>query len=286
MDQCVVRSLLDRVRTHGNLRLFCKGGFWLIFALAVILSDSFKFASAQEYLLGADDVIKITVFQQPDLSITDRITKSGTINFPLVGEIPVAGLSTSGAEALIADRLRVGGFVKKPQVSISVETFRSQNVSVLGEVKKPGKYAIEGSSSVVDLLALAGGTTETAHDRLTVIKTENGASKRYEVDLLQLYLGDLKHNLSVSDGDFITVPRMQVFYIYGEVARPNQYRLDRDMTVMQALAVAGGLTQRATQRGIEISRRVGGGGALQTKPAGLEDVVQANDVIFVKESLF
>lgn len=240
---------------------------------------------AQDYRLGIGDVVKVVVFQQPDLNISDRINNSGGVNFPLIGEVQIVGLTTTAAEAAIAERLRAGGFVKRPQVSVSVETFRSQNVSVLGEVKKPGKYAIEGTSTVVDMLALAGGTSETAHDRLTVIRSEKGTTKRYEVDLLQLHLGDLKQNLTVGDGDFITVPKMQIFYIYGEVSRPNQYRLERDMTVMQALAVAGGLTQRATQRGIEISKRTPSG-STEVKSAGLNDVVQANDVIYVKESLF
>jgi polysaccharide export outer membrane protein len=170
---------------------------------------------------------------------------------------------------------------------VVVLQFKAMQVSVLGQVNKPGRYPLEQSKNrLTEVVALAGGVTPLAADVVTLVTTDNGKEKKISVDLPELLRsGDLARDAVIKNGDIIFVDRYPVFYIYGEVQRPGQYRLERGMTVMQALAVGGGLTLRGTERGLRISRRDRSGavGSQDTKP---DDAVLADDVIFVRESMF
>lgn len=249
-------------------------------------------AAKGEYRLRPGDVVKITVFDHADLSTTARISDTGKIEFPLVGEIAIARLTTQQASRYIAVALQSGGYLRQPRVTVNIESIRSHLVSILGEVNKPGKYPIrnpEGDDvrTVSDLLALAGGPKESAADYLTVIQhTAAGKPVYQRVDLIALLRrGDATQDLSIKDGDIVYVPRMDMFYIYGEVQKPGGYRLERGMTLMQALAVGGGLTPRGTQRGIEVRRR-DAKGKLETIEPSLEARLRPDDVVYVKESWF
>jgi len=237
--------------------------------------------------LGEGDSIRITVFQNPDLTTETRISERGTITFPLVGEISLAGLTPVGAEARIAEHLIKGKFVLKPQVSLNVVRVRSRQVSVLGQVARPGRYPLDDTSSnLTDILALAGGISPTGDDSVTVMVTRNGKTSKLEINVPTMYrTGDLSRNLELQNGDTIFVQRAPVFYIYGEVQRAGVYRLEPLMTVMQALSVGGGVTQRGTDRGLKIRRKTGDG-KFQAIDAHLTDPVQPDDVIYVRESLF
>ncbi len=236
--------------------------------------------------LGEGDSIRITVFQNPDLTTETRISERGTITFPLVGEISLAGLTPVDAEARIADKLIKGKFVLKPQVSLNVIRVRSRQVSVLGHVARPGRYPLDDTSSnLTDILALAGGVSPTGDDNVTVMVTRDGKTAKLEINVPTMYrTGDLSRNLQLENGDTIFVQRAPVFYIYGEVQRAGSYRLEQGMTVMQALSVGGGVTPRGTDRGVKIRRKTGDG--TQAIDARLIDPVQADDVIYVRESLF
>lgn len=244
-------------------------------------------AVAKDYVLGAGDVVRITVYEHVDLSTVARVSQTGSINFPLVGEVFIAGLVERAAELKLGELLQKGGFVKSPQVSLIVEQYRSQQVSVLGEVNKPGMYAIERGNRLMDLLAMAGGVNSSGGERAILIKKAGKKGQdRHPIDLFQLLQkGEMTQNVEVGDGDIIYIPRMDVFYIYGEAQRPGSYRLQRNMTVMQALSMGGGLTPRGTQRGIQIKRK-DASGALTTINADLSDVLIPDDVIYIKESLF
>lgn len=248
--------------------------------------------AAQEYVLTTGDVVRVTVYDNPDLTTVARINEAGRISFPLIGEVSIAQLNAVDAGTRIASMLRKGGFIKNPQVNLFVERFHSPLVSILGEVQKPGKYQArdpetEDVKTVSDLLVLAGGLKETAANYLTVIKKQKGGKSVYQqVDLTALlHRGDMSQNLPVNEGDVVFVPRMDMFYIYGEVQKPGSYRLERDMTVMQALAVGGGLTPRGTQRGIVIKRR-DAEGKVRSYRSKLPDKLQPDDVVYVKESWF
>src|SRR5882672_10929850 len=236
--------------------------------------------------LGEGDSIRITVFQNPDLTTETRISERGTITFPLVGEIALAGLAPVDAEARIADKLIKGKFVLKPQVSLNVIRVRSRQVSVLGQVARPGRYPLDDTSSnLTDILALAGGVSPTGDDNVTVMVTRDGKTAKLEINVPTMYrTGDLSRNLQLENGDTIFVQRAPVFYIYGEVQRAGSYRLEQGMTVMQALSVGGGVTPRGADRGVKIRRKTGDG--TQAVDARLTDPVRPDDVIYIRESLF
>jgi polysaccharide export outer membrane protein len=237
--------------------------------------------------LGEGDSIRITVFQNPDLTTETRISERGTITFPLVGEISLAGLAPVDAEARIADKLIKGKFVLKPQVSLNVIRVRSRQVSVLGQVARPGRYPLDDTSSnLTDILALAGGVSPTGDDNVTVMVRRNGKTAKLEINVPTMYrTGDLSRNLQLENGDTIFVQRAPVFYIYGEVQRAGSYRLEQAMTVMQALSLGGGVTPRGTDRGLKIRRKTADG-TFRAIDASLTDPVQPDDVIYVRESLF
>ena len=244
-------------------------------------------ADPADYALGPGDVVKITVFQNPDLTTETRVSEAGTVTFPLVGQVSAAGQSTAQLERAIVQKLRDGGFVNRPQVNAVVLQFRALQVSVLGQVNKPGRYPLEQSKNrLTEVVALAGGVTPLAADVVTLVTTDNGKEKKISVDLPELLRsGDLSRDAVIKNGDIVFVDRYPVFYIYGEVQRPGQYRLERGMTVMQALAVGGGLTLRGTERGLRISRR-DRNGAVASQDAKADEAVLADDVIFVRESMF
>jgi polysaccharide export outer membrane protein len=237
--------------------------------------------------LGAGDNLRITVFQNPDLTTETRISERGTIVFPLIGEIALAGQTPAQGGARIAEQLKKKDFIKNPQVSVSVLQVRSRQVSVLGHVARPGRYALDDTSSrLTDILALAGGIGPAGDDMVTVIATRGGKVQKLEIDVPGMYrTGDMSQNIEVENGDTIFVQRAPVFYIYGEVQRAGAYRLEPDMVVMRALSLGGGLTPRGTDRGLKIHRRLPDG-AVHKLDAKLTDTVQPDDVIYVRESLF
>jgi polysaccharide biosynthesis/export protein len=240
-----------------------------------------------EYRLGSGDVVRINVYQNPDLTLETRITEAGVVSYPLLGSIRIGGLSVTAAEKLIADGLRNGNFVKQPQVTIVVLQIRGNQVSVLGQVNRPGRYPIEvADMKLTDMLANAGGIATSGADLVVLTGTRNGQPYRLEVDLPTVFsAAGGSNNVVVQNGDTLWVDRQPLVYIYGEVQRPGPMRLERGMTVMQALATGGGLTQRGTQKGIRVHRRSPDGKTQIVEPQ-LDDKAQDGDVVFVRESLF
>lgn len=256
---------------------------WIMAALMLL---TFGFANAAD-TLGPGDVIKVSVYGNPDMAIETRISDSGSITFPLIGQVTVGGLSVAAAEKKIGSMLESGGYLKKPAVTINVTTIQSQQVSVLGQVNRPGRYPLEGGKrSLMDLLAQAGGIAQDGGDLVNVIRTRNGQTTTEQVDVIQMVrTGQMNKDYDLAANDVIYVERAPRFYIYGEVQRPGQFRLERGMTVTQALSAGGGLTLRGTERGLEIKRRDPNGG-LRTITAKQDDLIQTDDVVYVKESWF
>ena len=237
--------------------------------------------------LGIGDVITIQVYGQPDLSTTTLISDDGTVGVPLAGPVKVAGLSPAAAADAVAHALKDGQFLVNPQVTITTLQFRSQQVSVLGEVRTPGRYPIESRMTVLDLLALAGGTTQNGDNVVSLLRpAADGSVTRYSIDLLSLSSPDQPlSSLAPQAGDIVFVPRAPQFYIYGEVQGPNMYRLEPGMTLVQAISRAGGLTAKGTSSRVEITRHNADGSYKKIEP-NLTDLVQANDVIRIKERIF
>lgn len=244
-------------------------------------------AAANEYRLGPGDVVRVSVFQNPDLTLETRIGEGGMVSYPLLGSVRLGGNTVSQAEKLIADGLRSGNFVKQPQVSILVVQVRGNQASVLGQVNRPGRYPIEvADMRLSDILAVAGGINSSGADTLTLVGTRDGKPMRKEIDLPAMFRSSSRDNdVIVQNGDVIYVERAPVVYIYGEVQRPGALRLERDMTVMQALATGGGLNLRGTEKGLRVHRRAADG-SLQVLTPKMDDVLVPGDVVYVRESLF
>lgn len=243
--------------------------------------------AAAQYRLALGDNIRITVFQSPDLSLEARITEAGVISYPLLGSVTLAGLTVAEAEQRIANGLRTGNFVKQPQVSITVVQARGNQVSVLGQVGRPGRYPLEtGEVRMTDMLATAGGVGQGGSDIIVVVGTRNGQPFRAEVDLPTVFSPNRRSaDVLLQNGDVIWVERTPTIYMYGEVQKPGAMRLERNMTVMQALASAGGLTQRGTARGLRVSRKDAAGAVREIEPT-MTDTLRPDDVVFVRESVF
>ncbi|MDI3292641.1 polysaccharide export protein EpsE [Janthinobacterium tructae] len=258
----------------------------LMWCMVTLLAFSAGFASAADVQLGAGDVLKISVYGNPDLALETRVSEAGEITFPLVGNVALGGLSVSAAEKKLGGLLENGGFLRKAQVNIIVTQLQSQQVSVLGQVNRPGRYPIEGKRSLMDMLAMAGGVSQDGGDAVSLIRKRNGKTTREIIDIVDMVRSaDLNRDLDVAGNDVIFVERAPRFYIYGEVQRPGAFRLERSMTVLQALSVGGGLTQRGTERGIRIKRR-DEAGKLEIINAKHDDLLQVDDMVYVQESLF
>jgi polysaccharide export outer membrane protein len=243
---------------------------------------------ADQHVLGAGDVIRINVFQNPDLSLETRLSEQGQITFPLVGPLTLGGLSVPAAEQRIAKALKDGKFVLNPQVNVLLMTIRSAQISILGQVSKPGRYPIDQvGSKVSEMIAAAGGPVPGASDIVTLTGTRNGRPVKLEIDLpAVLQAGKTELDPVVQNGDILHVDRAPQVYVYGEVQRPGVSRLERGMTVMQAIAQSGGITQRGTERGMRINRREASGSIKVINNVKMNDAVERDDVIYVKESLF
>jgi polysaccharide export outer membrane protein len=240
------------------------------FVVALTLAFGAGSALAADVLIGPGDVLKVTVFNNPELATETRVSESGAISFPLVGEVGVMGLQPADVEKKVASLLERGGFVRKPQV----------------KVNRPGRFPVEGRRTLVDVLAQAGGVSSEGSDMAYVIRTVNGKTQKLPINLpAMMRSGNMEQNPELSGGDVVYVERADRFYIYGEVQRPGTYRLEADMTVVQALSAGGGLTPRGTERGLRIKRRGKNGKMVETE-VGQTDTLQPNDVLYVKESLF
>ena len=268
--------------TTANIKLF--DTLWLVLFLLAIHSS--HAGAAEDYILGGGDIVSITVYQQPDLATDARISQDdGTITFPLIGEVVLSGLSPEAEAKKISRLLKDGGFIIRPEVALTVKEFQSQKIPIMGRVNQPGEYALKGESRVIDMISQAGGLKEDAADIIIVVKKSGDKSIKHEVDLLGFYAGDMAQNIKVSEGDFILVPKMDTFYIHGEVKRPGMYRLERGMTTMQALSVGGGISERGSLKNIKVTRRLSDG-ATKKVEVELTDELRPDDVVYVKERLF
>lgn len=240
-----------------------------------------------DYPLAAGDAVRVQVFQNPDLTLETRISESGTISFPLIGTIRLGGLAVGAAEKKIADALKSGGFLQNPQVTLLLTQIRGSQVSVLGQVGRPGRFPLETASTrLSDMLANAGGATPGGDDVVIVTGQRAGKPFRKLVDLPALFLREQSEDdIVLQGGDVIYVHRAPVFYVYGEAQRPGSFRIERSMTVMQALALAGGPTARGSRDRLQLHRQQDGGGVKLLTPQ-MNDLVMPNDVLYVRESLF
>ena len=250
-----------------------------------------------DYVVGPQDVLAITVWDQADLSGKFTVEADGSFTFPLIGRVHAGGLTLRAVEAEMVKKL-ADGYFKNPQVTVMVDTYRSQRVFIVGEVRVPGTYTLTGSMSLIEALSRAGSTTPAASSEVIIVHAPEGKgasgpvlpeqsspSQTVHVDLNDLQRGGAAENITLRDGDTVFVPRAATIYVFGQVKNPGAYALQtKETTVMQALALAGGVTDRGAAGRVKIVRVVNG--AKKEIKVKLTDLVQPDDTLVVPERFF
>lgn len=253
----------------------------------LIVSSLVGISRAEQYIVGEGDLLKITVYEHNDLTTTTRVSGEGTIVVPLVGEIKVGSMSTTQISEKLAVLL-ADGYVVNPQISVFVEEYRSKKVIVLGQINKPGLYELRGQTTFLELISIAGGIKETAGDRAMIKRA--AATDREQKDVVAIDMkklveqGDTTLNVTLQDGDTIYIDKAGVFYVTGEVKKPDAYKYE-ETTVIKAITMAGGLTDKASARSIRIIRKVNGEERI-IENVKMDEPVLPDDVIVVPESFF
>ena len=246
------------------------------------------------YLVGPQDELRISVFNEPELSGIFTVDGDGTITFTFIGRVSVDGLTLREVQDEITRRLS-DGYLRDPQVSVEVAEFRSQQVYVIGEVARPGILELRGSLSLLEALAEAGGTTAQAGNELTLTRFAADRSSGVPVlpadgdppaDVSVYSLEDIQllAVVTLRDNDTVNVAKAATFYVTGHVGSPGDLVWTRGMTVLQAIALAGGYTTRGSNRGIRIERQVDG--ERISISVNDQDLVEAEDIIVVRARRF
>jgi polysaccharide export outer membrane protein len=247
------------------------------------------------YRVGLQDEVKVTVFDEPDLSTMYRVDADGSISFPLIGRVQAAGTTLSELQQRITTML-AAGYIRNPQVRVEVNQYKSQFVYVIGEVRAPGKITMTGTTmTLLEALALAGSPTSSASNEVIVVHpirphaanalpATDIEGARISVNRKDLELGKAGQDVVLQDGDIINVPSAQHFYITGMIRNPGTFVLDPGMSIQQAIALAGGLNERGSDRRLKISRLVNG--KLTEMSVNLEDKIQPGDTLIISGRFF
>jgi polysaccharide biosynthesis/export protein len=256
--------------------------------------------TARDYILGPHDIIEIQVFDEPELSKEGAINPEGRFGFPLLGSVPLGGLSVEAVEELLKRELSAR-FLVDPQVFVTVKEYNSRRAMVMGMVKEPSAYSLKGETTILDLLSRAGGMLDAGGKNLVLIRGANarGAAgapppEPIIIDAHRLLrLGEAKLNLTVDHGDILFVPKADGVYVYGEVRKPGVVAHRDGLTVLQAVSLAEGLTNRARPSRVQVIR-VEQGQQVKfqvnldqvVRDAGKDIRLLPEDVIVVPESFF
>ncbi len=269
--------------------------------LSLALALAFTLWAANEnlyqYRIGPKDLLIIRVFQVPELNITVRVGEDGTITLPLLGKIPVEGLTRYQLERKISELLSKK-YVKNPQVTVFIKEYRSRTALIMGAVRKPGSYEIVGKTTLLQLIAMAGGIIQGAQDRIIVIRNQGKQQKSIIIPIEDLLIeGNVRENIDILPGDVVNIPGQITIevYVFGQVRNPGvvSLPLGSGTTILQAIARAGGFTERAKKSSVLIRRREGGKekiikvnikAILKGKAKNIK--LKPYDVIYVPESLF
>ena len=246
------------------------------------------------YVVGPADILRVNVYNEPQMSGAFRIENDGYFSYPFLGRVKAGGRTVADVATLLKLRL-ADGYLRDPQVTVEVDVFRSQSVFVMGEVRTPGKYVLSGSSTLLDALAQAGSITLSAGDDVLILHPnagpgalgpttpERGDALIERVNLREIEDGRLSRNVTIRDGDTIFVPRVDHFFVVGMVRNAGSYPLERNMTVLQAISTAGGISERGSNRRLKIVRIVNNKRKeLDARPT---DIVQPGDTIVVPQRL-
>ena len=245
------------------------------------------------YVVGPADILRVPVFNEPQLSGHFRIENDGTFNYPFLGRVQASGLTVAAVASAVKQGL-AAGYLRDPQITVEVVEFRSQSVFVMGEVRTPGKYVLSGSVTLLDALAQAGSTTPAAGAVVLILHPRQqmsngpmlpgqGDAEIEHTSLREIEDGKLSRNVVIRDGDTIFVPKADRFFVIGMVRNAGSYPLERNMTVLQAISTAGGISERGSNRRLKIVRIVEKKRKeVDAKPT---DIVQPGDTIVVPQRL-
>ncbi len=270
--------------------------FLFVFFVAVpVAAQEEQTGEGRGYRVGIGDVIEVEAFQEDEISGEFSVEVSGAITFPLLGTVPVAGMTAAEVAALLEKRLEKDYYVDV-QLKVEVKVFASQPVTLLGEIQLPGTYYLEGRTTLTELLSKAGGLKSSAGPVLELRRTARiegeGPPEPMIFETAKLSTGEIGRDFILQSGDVLYVSPKQIYFITGEVARPGQYEISLDMTLMQALSHAGGVGKFASQV-IEVHREVGGEKKILSfdlshirKGRLADPAVISGDVIFVKRRFF
>lgn len=267
----------------------------LSLALALFCAATAAAQSASDYVIGNQDVLTVTVYDQPDMTGKFKVESDGSIAFPLVGRIAASGQTLRTLETELKKRL-ADGYLRNPQVSVAVETYQSQRIFIMGEVRNPGPYSLTGDMTVIEALSRAGSTTPQAGDEVMIVRPKPGTpggpvvpgqttdGDIIKVNVRDLQSGALSQNVMLKDGDTLVVPKALSVYVFGQVKSPGAYPADNRTTVLQTLSLAGGVTDRGSTSRLSIIRMVEG--KRREIKAKLTDTVEPGDTLIVKERFF
>lgn len=241
--------------------------------------------SSQDYVVGERDVLRITVYDNPDLTTVARVSGEGSILFPLLGEVKVSGLTipqiAQKLSGLLAD-----GFIVNPQVIVFIEEFRSKKVTIIGEISRPGSYELPGPTTLLELLSKAGGITKEAGEQTIIKRKLSTGEQTITVDLRKLIeKGDTSLDMALQDGDSVYIPKAGFFYVTGEVKKPDVYRFEEGITLVRAITMAGGFSDKAAAKRVKIKRTENGKEVLLEKVRD-DELIRPNDIVIVPESIF
>jgi polysaccharide export outer membrane protein len=240
-----------------------------------------------EYIVGSDDVLKINVYENSDLTTTVRVSADDTIRVPLLGQLEVTGMTVSRLAQKLEEML-ADGYLVSPQVDVFIEEYRSKNAIILGQISKPGQYELRGPVTFLEFVSKAGGLTKDVGSTAIIkrqVKSGNGRD-RIVIDLDRLIKqGDTSLNIQIQDRDNIYISKADTFYVTGEVAKPNAYQLESDMTVIKGIAMAEGFTNIANKKKVRIIRDIDGEKTV-LENVSMNEEIMPGDVIVVPESFF
>jgi polysaccharide biosynthesis/export protein len=262
--------------------------------LAVTCAISVAGQAPGDYVIGPQDVLTIQVFDQADLGGKYTVEGDGTVSFPMIGRVKAGGLTLRTFETELRKRL-ADGYFRNPQVSVAMEQYRSQRIFVMGEVRNPGPVQLSGGMTLIEALARAGSTTASASGEVAIVRGTKGAtgpmlpgpdkaSEILRASIRDFENGAMKQNIELRDGDTIFVPRAESAYVFGQVKAPGAYTIQKDTTVLQALSLAGGVTENGAMNRIRIARLVNG--QKKELKVKLTDIVKPGDTIIVPERYF
>ncbi len=260
----------------------------LLLLVSLLITPPQARAGQDDYLVGAGDVLKIAVYDNPDLSAVCRINTDGSVQFPLIGTVPLAGLTVDGAtrriEGLLAD-----GYLVNPQVSVFIEEYRSKKVVIIGHVTNPGVYELSGPTGLLELISMSGGLRENAGDMVTINRKLTGSEQKQQIIRINLQklleTGDPSLNVLINDKDSVFIAKAGMFYVTGEVEKPDSYKLEEGTTVLKAISMSGGFTKIAAKNRVRIVRIVDGEEQIMEK-VSMQEPLLPDDVIVVPESFF